>query len=107
MVYKVKVNYLLEQLSPWNVKKHSDSDVSQMIEQLWECLQFVKVHARVNVLNHENCNQEMCTLIFYRLSGGLKHLHQFSYGNWGVWLLVFSWWIIISFIAQIEVIILY
>lgn len=42
MVYKVKVNYLLEQLSPWNVKKHSDSDVSQMIEQLWECLQFVK-----------------------------------------------------------------
>lgn len=64
MVYKVKVNYLLEQLSPWNVKKHSDSDVSLMIEQLWECLQFVKVHVRVNVLNLENCNQEMCTHTF-------------------------------------------
>lgn len=63
MVYKVKVNYLLEQLSPWNVKKHSDSDVSLMIEQLWECLQFVKVHVhvRVNMLNQENINQEMCT----------------------------------------------
>lgn len=64
MVYKVKVNYLLEQLSPWNVKKHCDSDVSQMIEQLWECLQFVKVHARVNVLNHENYNQEIPHIYF-------------------------------------------
>lgn len=64
MVYKVKVNYLLEQLSPWNVKKHCDSDVSQMIEQLWECLQFVKVHARVNVLNHENYNQEIRHIYF-------------------------------------------
>ncbi|XP_022332534.2 kinetochore-associated protein 1-like [Crassostrea virginica] len=59
MVYKVRVNYLLEQLSPWNVKKHSSDDVSLMVEQLWECLQYVK--EELDLL--ENCmNSALPTL---------------------------------------------
>ncbi|XP_062607681.1 kinetochore-associated protein 1-like, partial [Saccostrea cucullata] len=41
-VYKVKVNYLLEQLSPWNMKKYTEETTNDLIQQLWECLQFVK-----------------------------------------------------------------
>jgi len=43
LVHKVKANYLIEQLSPWNADKHSQSQVATMVEQLWTCLNTIGV----------------------------------------------------------------
>ncbi|XP_062588690.1 kinetochore-associated protein 1-like, partial [Saccostrea cucullata] len=59
-VYKVKVNYLLEQLSPWNMKKYTEETTNDLIQQLWECLQFVKDDLELI----ENCmNSALPTLV--------------------------------------------
>ena len=42
-MHKVKANYLIEQLSPWNADKHSQSQVATMVEQLWTCLNTIGV----------------------------------------------------------------
>ncbi|XP_052766209.1 kinetochore-associated protein 1-like [Mya arenaria] len=41
LVHKVKANYLIDQLSPWNADKHSQIEVATMIQQLWICLETI------------------------------------------------------------------
>ena len=43
LVHKVKANYLINQLSPWNVGKYGDEEVTEMTDQLWVCLETIMV----------------------------------------------------------------
>ena len=38
LVHKVKTNYLINELSPWNVGKYTSEQVMEMTDQLWVCL---------------------------------------------------------------------
>ena len=38
LVHKVKTNYLINELSPWNVGKYTSEQVGEMTDQLWVCL---------------------------------------------------------------------
>ncbi|KAJ8308208.1 hypothetical protein KUTeg_013082 [Tegillarca granosa] len=42
LVHKVKANFLLDQLSPWNIHKYKQENIEEMISQLWKCLESVK-----------------------------------------------------------------
>ena len=81
MVYKVRVNYLLEQLSPWNVKKHSSDDVNLMVEQLWECLQYVKVRVSVICQGQSLCNMSWSESELTQSSTAGVHLKMFYFVN--------------------------
>ncbi|XP_067682442.1 kinetochore-associated protein 1-like [Haliotis asinina] len=42
LVYKVKLSYILDQLSPWNVHKCDSDMVADLLTQLWDCLNNIK-----------------------------------------------------------------
>ncbi|KAJ8308212.1 hypothetical protein KUTeg_013086 [Tegillarca granosa] len=50
LVHKVKANFLLDQLSPWNIHKYKQENIQEMISQLWKCLESVKEEWPVNAL---------------------------------------------------------
>ncbi|XP_048259831.1 kinetochore-associated protein 1-like [Haliotis rufescens] len=47
LVYKVKLSYILDQLSPWNVHKCDSDMVADLLTQLWDCLHNIKDDADI------------------------------------------------------------
>lgn len=43
LVNKVKANYLIDQISLWNMDRLDRGDPQQMVTQLWNCLETITV----------------------------------------------------------------
>ncbi|XP_033734712.1 kinetochore-associated protein 1-like [Pecten maximus] len=59
IVQKKKLEHLLEQLSPWNVMKYGEDKISEMIEQLWICMDLINDDCHVCELGMRSTLPEM------------------------------------------------